>query len=75
MFGTLGVQGKIRPRKGREEEGVRSGNYEKERGRRKTEEREGEVVEVQDVSRDLKIGRMVPAVVLIFNSRLALKSQ
>ena len=44
-FGTLGVQGKIRPRKGREE-GVRSGNYEKERGRRKTEEREGEVVEV-----------------------------
>ena len=46
MFGTLGIQGKIRPRKGREEEGVRSGNYEKERGRRKTEEREGEAVEV-----------------------------
>ena len=28
-FGTLGVQGKIRPRKGREEEGVRSRNYKK----------------------------------------------
>ena len=42
---------RLRPRKGREEEGVRSGNYEKERGRRKTEEREGEVVEVQGTRR------------------------
>ena len=42
---------RIRPRKGREEEGIRSGNYEKERGRRKTEEREGEVVEVQGTRR------------------------